>query len=218
MLVEEIVKGMEIDVEISYDAGTLGIWGNYKQALQRQFKPARFLMTIQDDVLVSRQSIEKAIHILQFVPDNTFVAFYNPDNTAYRQAHKEGHRILKTHSNFWSQVFCFPIGHTTEFVDWCELNVEKSCKWEDRRVIVYSDAKDVPIYSVIPSLFQHLGAFRSTMKIPAIIAGKYKRWSATFKPDAEVFNVDWRKEMDNAFLDETNVPDIVTHQNIIGGL
>lgn len=199
-LVEQAVKGKDIDVEISYDDGSLNIWGNYKQALMSPSKEEeRFRLIIQDDITIGRQTIDKIIHILQFMPDDSFVSFYCPGNKGYMEAQKNGHRILKTKTNFADLAFCFPTKIKKQLITWCDDNIEKEYRYEDRRIQRFVHEFNYPIYCVIPSLFQHLGAFRSTMGHSGEMLG-LKRYSKLYQPEIDVVTVDWEKEIKNAYI------------------
>lgn len=207
-IIKTIIKDMSIDldVEISYDDGSLDIWGNYKQALKIPAKEdERFRFIIHDDLIISRQGIEKMLYILRFIPDNAFVSFYIPRNKGYKECKEKNHRVMKTHSNFWTQAFCFPTNKIDEFIEWGDNKVDKKLRWEDTRIKSYSLNHGIPIYAIVPSLFQHLGAYRSALGFPGV-AGINKRYSDMFQPDVEVYNVDWEKEIANPFINENKSP------------
>jgi len=210
-IISAILKEMnsDIEVEISYDDGSLNIWGNYKQALKIPSENERFRFIIQDDMLVSRQAIEKMIYILTYFPDDCFVSFYVPKNKGYKECSSKGHRVLKTYTNFWTQAFCFPSSKINELIEWGDkLFLDKDPnleRWEDTRVENYCVNNKIPIYAVLPSLFQHLGAYRSALGISGEI-GKNKRYSDQFQPDKDVFQVDWKKEIENPYVTEKPRP------------
>ena len=211
LIVEKIIKAIiqemnvDIDVEISYDDGSLNIWGNYKQAMKIPSKEEeRFRFIIQDDMLISRQGIEKMIYLLQFFQNDCFVSFYVPKNKGYKECTEKGHRVLLTHTNFWTQAFCFPSIKIDEIIEWGDKFKDDDLKigrWEDTRIRNYCVNTNTSIYAILPSLFQHLGAYRSALGISGEI-GKNKRYSDQFQPDKDIYKVDWKKEMDNPFKTE----------------
>tara|TARA_Y100000310_G_scaffold149433_1_gene148773 strand:- start:925 stop:1647 length:723 start_codon:yes stop_codon:yes gene_type:complete len=213
-IIEEMVKGKDIEVEISYDDGSLGVWKNYQKALMIPSKEERFRLIIQDDLIVGRQTIDKILYILEKMPEDCFVGFYCPDNKGYNKAKENNHHILKTHTNFWVQAFCVATNHKQPFLDWCKENVKADYKWEDYRLSLYCKNNKVPVYAVLPSLFQHLGAFRSTLGMAGII-GKYKRYSNQFDPTFNVEEINWELELENAYRDETPLDMAEIHLNTI---
>ena len=215
-LIEQAIAGMGIDVEISYDNGSLGVWKNYIQALRiPSAEPERFRLIIHDDLVITRQSFEKMLHILQFVPDDSYASFYDPDNSGYREAKDKGHRVLKTHTNFWTQAFCFPANRSEEFIKWSEENIDPKLRWEDRRIQHFSSTYNYPIYAFMPSMFQHLGAYRSTMGFAGKIGKSCKRYSAMFDPEADVKSVDWKTEILTAYKNEMHLHEEEIHKNTI---
>jgi len=162
---------------------------------------------MHDDILITRASIKKAIKVLDNFPKNCFVSLYSPDNQGYRNAAKNGHRLLKTYSNWWSQTMCFSSELTKPMIKWIDQKIKPGYKWEDGRITLYTHTKKVPIYSLIPSLVQHLGAYRSTFGIPGKI-GKLKRYSSNYLASQDV-DIDWEKEIKNAY--RSDIPSNVAH-------
>lgn len=201
-IIESKSGPLGIEVERSFDDGSLNIWGNYKQALTIPAKEdERFRLVLQDDITLSRKAIEKAIHILSFFPNNCFVSFYAPTNKGYQELKESGKRIMKTHSNFACLFFAFGTAIIKDFLLWNKNNMKAEYRYEDRRILAYSKANDVPIYCLQPSLCQHLGAYRSTMGFAGKI-GKNIRYSSSFDYDAPVFGIDWTDEIKNAIKKE----------------
>jgi len=203
-LIEKQTDKHGIDVKISFDAGGLGVWGNYQQALQMDSKENEvWRMIIQDDMLFPRQALDKILHILKFAPEDP-VSFYAPTNKAYKEAVQTQHRIIKTHTNFWTQCFLMPTNLVAPFLSFCEENVSHEYPYEDRRLCLFLQEHDIHAWCVVPGLVQHLGGFRSVMGFPGKV-GKYFRYSNYFNPRQEVFNEDWTYQFDNPMLSNVSI-------------
>jgi hypothetical protein len=198
-LMEIAAKPLDVPVVISFDDGSLGIWKNFQQALTIGENKGTHRLIIHDDIVIDRIVLQKSIHLTKFIPENSYLSIYNPDNADYRNARVEGRRILKTDCNFWLQSSIYPDALMHDFIDWCKNNVESDYPWEDRRLAFYLKKTNKFFYSVIPGLTQHLGAFRSNFKQGGKVFGK-KRYSATFDSSQDVFNIDWKSEFNNPFI------------------
>ncbi len=205
-----------IDVKISFDDGTLGVWRNYKQAMSiPPREPERFRLIVHDDIMVARKALEKILHVLHYAPMG-FVSFYNPSNKGYINALDKGRHVMMTHTNFWPQALCLPSKLIKMLIEYCDSAVDEDYRWEDSRVKVFCDTYDVPIFCVTPGLVQHLGAFRSTLGIGGRV-GKLIRWSRLFEPEFDVFGVDWVDHFNNPHRHEAsvNLNEITTKREMV---
>lgn len=195
----------KIPVEISYDDGSGSedvlerMWANYVNALKLSKK--KYRLVIHDDMLFGRGVFDKIEHILSFMPEDSFISFFNPNNKQYREAYKKGHRILKTKSNFWMPVFCFPTSLIDKFIEFGS-QPKFYGKSDDFRITAFCNKFNINIYAIVPSYFQHLGPYRSAIGNPGKV-GKNIRYSLLYKPEMKA-NVDWKKEIKNAYCTEKN--------------
>ncbi len=202
-LIQKQSAPLGIETRISFDEGGLGIWGNYRQALKMErLQESGWRLIIHDDVLCPREAIKKIEFILEKAPENP-IGFYNPNQKVYVEALAMRRHILKTHTNFWTQAFAFPVSMIDLFLQWNEEYANPEYPWEDRRIVGFLTHYSIPAYIVIPSLFQHLGAFRSSVGNTGRIGKKYFRYSGTFMPDANMYSIDWIKEFNNPCTSET---------------
>jgi hypothetical protein len=79
----------------------------------------------------------------------------------------------------------------------------------------YIKVNKATAYTVLPSIIQHIGAFRSTKPTPGIIAGT-PRNTFCFDPSFDVFSVDWDKEFADPFVDNTG-PGLINFDGWIPG-
>jgi hypothetical protein len=190
-----------VSVKISYDDGSLGLWGNYKQALTMEpDKPEKWRMVIHDDIMVGRSGLSKILHVLSHAPE-TFINFYNPDNKSYFEAIEKGRHVIRTHTNFWCQCLLTPTAIVDDMLEWIDRKVALDYLWEDRRLCLYMEEFDIPVMVIVPGLVQHLGAFRSTFGIAGKVF-KIKRYSASFDASFDVEAVDWPSHFGSPYASE----------------
>lgn len=194
--------GREIPIYRSMDDGSMGIWKNFKRCMRASISPdERYRLLIQDYMTFSRSSLAKINYILCHAPENQIVTFYCPTNKAYIDAYNKGHRILKTKKNAWTPVCAYPIQLMNDIIAWCDYHVDESYKHDDTRIHFYmQNHRAMNIYAHLPSLSQHLGAFRLTVGTGGKI-GRYERVSSFYQPECKVFEVDWENEFANPYLD-----------------
>jgi len=219
-LLEMNAKALGIPVVISFDDGSLHIWGNFRQALQIGENKGTHRMIIHDDVSIDRLAIEKAIHILNYLPADSYLSIYNPDNSDYRKARAEKKRILQTKTNFWLQACIYPDNLCADFLNWVDANVAPEYPYEDGRLSPFIDTQEKTMFAVVPGLVQHFGAYRSTFKQGGVVAG-HKRYSATVNGSQNVKDVDWESEFKNPFMAKMKTDNYLTKlqkKNLEAGL
>lgn len=74
-LIEVTARPRGINVEIAYDDGSLGIWKNYRQALTIGTNPGTHRLVIHDDTTFDRQVLEKIIHVIEWLPPESFFPY-----------------------------------------------------------------------------------------------------------------------------------------------
>ena len=171
-------------------------------------EPESWRFIIHDDVYLNRDSVRKMLHVLRYAPIAP-VSFYNPTNTGYLNCYRQGKHCLKTNSDFWMQAFLTPVDLIDDVISFGDNAFPNEYKWEDRRFAAFFKSRALSVYSIVPGLCQHMGAFRSTLGIAGKIGGKYIRNSSTFKPEFDVSAVDWIKEFNSPFIHNITVADPV---------
>lgn len=58
-IIEQEAKGLDIEVVISFDDGSLGLWGNYVQALSIPSENENWRFIVHDDIQFPRGTIKK---------------------------------------------------------------------------------------------------------------------------------------------------------------
>lgn len=109
-----------------------------------------------------------------------------------------GKRILKTTTNFWLQCAVYEDREITRFLEWNDRYIIESAH-DDKRIAFYFQSVNRYMYSLVPGLVQHLGAYRGNFKQGGKI-GKNARWSATVNSAQNVMNYDWENEFRNPFI------------------
>ena len=159
-----------------------------------------YRITIHDDMTVGRNFVEKANYILNQLPEGHVVCFYCPQNKDYIQAKAQNKHIIQTHYNFWTQCHAFPTHLLNDFIDFTKRSFPESYK-SDTRITYYLYKRDNPAFVIRPSLVQHLGMNRSSQGIPGKV-GLYKRCTAEHAPELDVYGIDWKHELENAYVTE----------------
>lgn len=199
-LLQGIASPFGIEVLISYDDGTLKIWKNFQNALTAGSNTGTHRLIIHDDVVFDRTFLEKTIHILNYLPSNSYLSLFNPDNKEYKMSVATGKRILKTTSNFWLPATIYEDNEAKTFLEWQSKYIKDEFPdGDDLRLHFYLQENGKFNYSVCPGLFQHIGAYRSNFKQGGKI-GKNARWSATYNPSQNVLFCEWDEEFKNPFL------------------
>jgi len=152
-----------------------------------------------NDLSVEPGQFDTIDHILQFAPLAP-VTFYNPTNTPYLTAWKQGHHILKTRGNWWTQCHAFPTKLIPAFLTFAEKHLIRGRLADDGMVIRFMSALGIWGYAVIPSLVQHLGFDKSILGLlPSY--GKFKRMAASYTPGFDYKAVNWNHHFANPFID-----------------
>lgn len=206
-LLDKVVKDFGVKVIICQGDGSDGIWGGYINSLRVKGEPEKWRMIIHDDMMFQRNAFEKILKILDYAPTDSFVSFYNPANKDHLETFQKGIHVIKTHTNWWSQAMCFPTGRIEELINWCNEYIPLHYKYEDRRIVTYMQEKDLYCYTVLPSLTQHLGAYRSLFKFPGKV-GKFHRYSYTHLPFEDFDRVSWEYAFRDAPRIELNTVDL----------
>ena len=186
----------------------LGIARNYLNILTYE-TDADWKVIMHDDISIPDGVLDKIDYVLDRAPQE-IVSFYNPTNKAYLDAYKKGHHTLSTHKNVWLQVHAIPTALSYEIANWIREKADPfGLRAEDGTIWSWSTITRRPLYAIIPSLFQHEGYAKSTFGNPAK-AGRYFRYSETYRPNFDVTEVDWEAEFNNPYRH------MVTESNLEG--
>lgn len=183
-----------------------GLYDNYRVLLgmiAQQPASDGWGVILHDDVSVPDGLLKRIEHVLQFAQP-TMISFYNPHNNLFVRAMDEGHRVVTTFSNFWTQCFCFHQSVCQPLIDWGTEHVVVGVCAEDGYIKRFASRTGVPIQVIVPSLIQHEGYARSTYRLPAKV-GRFERRSATYDPDFDVFAVDWPAEFAKPLADRSKL-------------
>lgn len=202
-LIEVSAKPLGIPVQIAFDDGSLGIWGNYAQALtMKSDKEGTHRIVIHDDMSFDRNILEKILYILQYVPKDKVVMLYNPTNSDYTECYKSGKHILETTQNFWAQCGIYPNEWAKEFVTEMSIMAREE-RADDDRLAAYLKHHNQTLFAVVPAFMQHFGAYRSTFNFPGKVNG-VERNSSTVDTQLNVQTIDWVKEFANPYMAKMN--------------
>lgn len=196
-------KPLGITPNLSYDDGSLGVLNNFCKALTLPIEGASgWRLVLHDDLVVATGSLEKLNYIMNYMPENEIISAYCPSNNGYDVAFENKNHILRTSTNIWGQALAFPESLIPEFIDFVNTKVKSGYKWEDRVVAVFLRERKEKCNCIVPSLFQHLGSYRSTLGFAGKIGGRY-RYSEHFDPNFKPEDIDWEYEMENHAKNET---------------
>lgn len=187
-----------IPVEQVIDFATWGVWKTYDKAFDTP-NDKEWRLILQDDVSFPCGVLEGIDEILNHVPNKTWISFYCPTNGSYKDCFQLGCHVLKSPSNFAPPCLAMR-----------ESDIEDFRKWEltsgypedqlslDARMKTFNLDHGYQVYTIVPSLTQHLGAYRSTLGFNGKV-GKFHRNSFCYEPDFDVYGVDWKEAMSKPF-------------------
>lgn len=196
--IELSAKKYNIPVYISMDDGTLGVWKNYRRCLSMPIPSGTHRMVIQDDLVFDRNVLEKVLAIIDKAPQDKILAFYAPTNKDYNECYKAGRHVMASDSNFWIQCCVYPETVIKDFLPFADMIKSDKVKNDDDRLAAYLQFREVEMYAILPSLTQHLGAFRSNFGTAGIING-IARYSSSYDNQLDVDSVDWEEEFKHPF-------------------
>lgn len=202
-LIEVSTRNLGIPVQIAFDDGTLGVWGNYAQALTMKGGNGNsHRMVIHDDMSFDRNILEKIIYVLENAPDDKILMMYNPTNNDYTECQNQGKHVLETYQNFWAQCGLYPNDFCEPFVN--EMNLmSREERADDDRLAAYLKMHGMTLFAIVPSIIQHFGAYRSTFNFPGKVGG-YVRNSSNYDNQFDVKKIDWKAEFENPYKSKMN--------------
>lgn len=202
-LIEVSTRNLGIPVQIAFDDGTLGVWGNYAQALTMKGGNGNsHRMVIHDDMSFDRNILEKIIYVLENAPDDKILMMYNPTNNDYTECVNKGKHVLETYQNFWAQCGLYPNDFCEPFVN--EMNLmSREERADDDRLAAYLKMHGMTLFAIVPSIIQHFGAYRSTFNFPGKVGG-YVRNSSNYDNQFDVKKIDWKAEFENPYKSKMN--------------
>jgi hypothetical protein len=194
-------KCENVEVSISLDADRKGMWHNFKNAINVEDE-GNWLIALEDDVSFPVDVLQRMDYILDFAPKDAWIFFYVPTNKAMKEAFNSGKKVNKSRYNYWSQCVCIPKTSRNHFIEtiddiWPPENIGG-----DSRTKKYMEVNQKEAFTILPSLFQHLGTWRSSAGYAGKI-GENVRQSFCYDPNFDVYSVDWKKEFETPFKDKT---------------
>lgn len=189
-----------VEAKIVYDPGE-SPWDCYSEILRIASgveDDSRFFLICQDDMAMPLGFLDSVKTILQHAPVG-FISFYMNTNKGMTEAGESGHHVYRSRYNWHPPCHAFPYALLKDLLEYCDENFPPSYYSEDGRILKYMrDRVGLYWYTIVPSLTQHLGAYRSSLGIPGRV-GKYVRCSSMYQPGFEVDMVDWEAEFTNPF-------------------
>lgn len=198
-LIDISAKPYGIPVQISFDDGSLGIWKNYANALTMDGGiDGSHRMVIHDDITFDRNILGKILYIMKFAPKDKIVVLYNPSNSDYANCYQQHRHVLSTASNFWVQAAIYPNELAKDFVQLMDV-IANEGQVDDRRLSAYLKIHKSNLFVIVPSLVQHLGAFRSNFRQGGDVGGVV-RYSSTYDNQFAVEKVNWKEEFAHPYM------------------
>jgi hypothetical protein len=192
-LIEISAKPHGIPVYLSYDDGSIGPYKNFKKALTEHSEcDGTHRLVIHDDMTFERNVLDKIIYIMQRAPQDAFVSFYTPTNKVIENCNKH---LLKSLTIYWMPCIAIPNNVVHKKI----AEIERICKDEYKDILVesqfraYLQETKTYFFTVVPGLVQHLGAYRSTLKIGGEVVGT-PRNSSRYDNQLNVEGIDWVEE------------------------
>jgi len=187
------------EISIAFDPDMSGAWKTYRKAMEVN-DDADFLILMEDDISFPIDVLQRMDHILDSAPRDGWIFFYVPTNGEMQKALESGKHVLKAKGNWWPQVTAIPKASRLEFLSVIDNYFPEHSKSGDGRILRYFYEHNVFGHTIIPSLFQHLGTWRSALGYNGKV-GQYVRNSFCYSPDFNVYEIDWKNEFENPYKD-----------------
>lgn len=181
----------------------VGINDNYFGILSRKTK-AKWKVIMHDDIDVYKNMLTNIEHILSQAPNVIIINFYNPTTKRIKEAIEKKHHVIKHYNQFWGQCSAYNVEYMEKLVKWVKSNTIWGEGAEDLKVEQYCSHNNLPMYTILPSIAQHIGYKRSTFKNPASVVG-VKRTSFTYSPTFDSKKINWVLEFKNCLEDNTKI-------------
>ena len=176
-----------INFHIADDVEKKGIWWNYKQALAHRHPRSTHHLVLQDDMLPCKNFIP-ALHKILYLKQAEIIHIFASNNAVHEALAQDKHWYTQTDGS-WGGSIILP-RHKFDWVDWADeyLNdFSKNC--DDQRFDHYVMCHRFKIWSVAPSLIEHIGYDKS------LIGNSPKKWrlSKKYIGDDNPLEIDWTK-------------------------
>lgn len=196
-------KPLGIPVAVSCDEAMLGPMNGFLQVCELPpLGEGHRRLVIHDDLIAPKGVLARLDYILQRLPKLPIVAAYCPANRYFDKARAAGHHLMQTQTLSWAQALAFPFPLLAEYPEVNRLHFEgnRARNGEDYMIGTHNQRTGRHFLNIIPSMFQHLGAFRSTLGFP----GKTSRfrYSDSFDPAFDPSGVNWPMEVANPYRAE----------------
>lgn len=192
-MLQQIMERLTPDLDklsgfyISDDVDKKGIWWNCKQAWNHRPDDSTHHYVLQDDMLPCKNFIPALYRILELKPEDIIHLFAS--NLAIHQALSEDKHWYTQIDGSWGGAILLPRKHFS-WIDWAdEYLINFSDKSDDTRFDHYVACNQLKIWSVAPSLIEHIGYDKS------LIGNSPKKWrlSRKYIGDQDPLDLDWSK-------------------------
>jgi hypothetical protein len=189
-----------VEISIAYDPVKWGAWKTYRIALDIEDQ-SDWLIFMEDDVSFPVDVLQRIDHVLNFAPKDAFVFFYVPTNGEMINAFEKGNHVSLSRYNFWPQCTAIPLKHRKNLLETIDDIWQEDSTSGDGRLKKYMHVNKCIAYTILPSIFQHLGTWRSSLGYMGKV-GKFVRQSFCFNPAINTYSIDWDKEFKNPYIDK----------------
>lgn len=177
------------------DSRQEGLWPTAKRAWKAIAPEATHHLVLQDDILPCLDFLPAVAQAIITKPDEP-LSFY-ANRAVIDQARQQGSSWARISRPLFGQANCFPVAMVRDFLSWEEQHVKPSLKFDDSRIAMYLLAHHRPIWTTVPSLVEHVGAYESLLGHAGKI-GKYERVARWFLgADRSGLEIDWTRGSEN---------------------
>lgn len=202
LLMKKLLERQNENVEISIalDEQRWGAWKTYKMAMDIE-DDGKYLILMEDDISFPVDVLQRMDEVLSNAPEDAWIFFYVPTNSGTMETNKNNKHAMKSIYNFWPQCTAIPRKHRLNMLKTIDSIWPLESDSGDGRIKKYLDYNKCEAYTIIPSLFQHLGTWRSSLGYNGKV-GKYVRNSFCYDPNFDVYNVHWETEFEYPHKDK----------------
>jgi len=183
-----------VSFSICDDVNKNGVWWNCKQAWSKVHPESTHHIVLQDDMMPCKNFIQTLYAIIQMRPENIVHIFAS--NDAAIKALEEDKHWYTTPDGSWGGSIILPRKH----FGWCEWSDEHfqdlERLYDDARMDFYAICNEQLIWSITPSLIEHVGYDKSLIRNAPL---KY-RMSRKYIGDSDPMDIDWSKGANNPFV------------------
>lgn len=191
-------KSENVEISIAFDPIKWGAWKTYKKALEVD-DDSKYLILMEDDISFPVDVLQKIDCVLESAPQDSWIFFYVPTNSNTIEAWDTGKHCMKSIHKFWPQLTAVPKAHRLNMLRTINDIWPEESLSGDGRIKKYLDYNKCTAYTIIPSICQHLGTWRSSLGYNGK-CGDFIRNSFCYDPSFDAFSVDWKSEFENPHI------------------